>query len=91
MNGGIGVGVMVAGAAAAVVVLVATLAGRPGGGRRYRPGRRFEFTPLWMGVASDSEVMPESDEVPRPPGDVLETVDDRRECGDGTGGASGQW
>ena len=39
-----------AGIPAAVIVLIAgaIYAGGSGGGKRYRPGRPFEFTPVWL-------------------------------------------
>lgn len=48
LNSGIVVALAIAGCVAFVILVVA-VAGRPPSRRRYRPGRPFDFTPLWIG------------------------------------------
>ncbi|WFE30026.1 hypothetical protein O7623_12910 [Solwaraspora sp. WMMD791] len=82
---------------AAVVLVVAALAlvgGRGGADRRYRPGRPFEFSPVWFVAAGDRSAGVQAAELPA---GTEPAAIESAEAGSGqsrpgaTGGASDRW
>lgn len=80
-------------------LVMLTSHGAPGGGgKRYRPGRPFEFTPVWFVSSADQITDPEQASRKTLPGGVpapaiqagRETESARTRAG-ATGGASDRW
>ena len=79
---------------AAVIVVVAALV--VGGSettrrhRRYRPGRSYDFQPIWL-LASPEQVGPERPAQPAIESGVIEDSSGARVLTGSTGGASDRW
>lgn len=70
----------------ALLVAVLVRARSPRRDRRYRPGRPFDFAPVWLRSAPDAAVRPGRELVDRAQGPTAAPAD----SGD-TGGASDRW
>ncbi|GAA3351334.1 hypothetical protein GCM10020358_80650 [Amorphoplanes nipponensis] len=82
------------GVIAIVAALVASGSGRSRPARRYRPGRPYDFKPIWF-LASPAQVSPafggKTSSAPELPAGVLEDATGMQVRPGPTGGASDRW